>query len=195
MLFTLLFTSCNRKLNKEKLVEYIKNPENGVMKDKSIGSINISVYYKPVDFLVQQELVSSDVIKNSKIEEIRENYSKNLYFQISISMNDKEVLNNAAYNRQEFGRMVNQLSFEMGNRVYLTDNDNDTLQMMNYLYPRMYGMSKSTDILFSFEKPDLKNTESLIFTIKDIGLMTGDIKFKFKTKDILEVPELKFSNI
>ena len=88
--------------------------------------------------------------------------------------------------------MVNQLAFGMGQKVNIFSQEKDTLTLLDFVYPRMYGMSRSTDILFVYPrtKQDLKH-DYLNFTIEDLGLYTGEVKFKIPTKIIKNEPKLK----
>ena len=64
---------------------------------------------------------------------------------------------------------------------------------MDYNYPRMYGMGGATTMLFIYPK-DQKylNDEYLNFTIEDLGIYTGEVKFKISIENIENEPKLKF---
>jgi hypothetical protein len=89
--------------------------------------------------------------------------------------------------------MVNQLAFGMREKVHLFTQKKDTLELLDYNYPRMYGMSQSTTMLFVYPRMDkyLKE-ETLNFTIQDLGTYTGEVKFKIETDKIRNEPRLKF---
>jgi hypothetical protein len=142
--------------------------------------------------LVNQEVGNK---KNKKeIELLRKKYSKYMYFNLSMSLNDRELLSNVAGDKQKFGQMVNDLAFGMDQKVHLFTKEKDTLSMADFVYPRMYGMSKSTVIMIVYPR-DKKylNNEYLNFTIEDLGLYTGEIKFKIDTKAIVNEPQLRFN--
>lgn len=189
---TFLFQSCNRTATEQELTDYIKNPENGVFIEKEVGTVNYKVYYRPSDLLVSQELRAYESKTDSLIDHYKRIYHKNLYFMVSISQNNQEVLNNVAGNRQQFGSMVNQLAFGMDQKVTLISSGKDTLHLLDYVYPRTYGVGKSTDMLFAFENKKINQAEWLQLIIEDFGLQTGDVRFKFLTKDIRKIPNLIF---
>lgn len=190
LLILLLFAfSCTQNFTREEMFEYIKNPKHGLLQEKTINNITISLTYRPSDLLAWQEIQAEDTLTKDRIKEIRNRYNQQYYFLLSISAGGKEILSSAA-DRQWFSGMVNQLAFGMNEKVNLVSGK-DTLRLLDYNYPRMYGMSPSTDILFAFEKKKTSG-EEIIFMLKDIGLMTGDTKFKFKTKKLNSTPKLKF---
>jgi hypothetical protein len=193
LFFFLLLTSCANKTfnNEQELWTYLKNPDNGYLQQKNINGYDFSLLYKPTDLLVAQEL--GENTSKERITALREKYQKQLYFTLSMSRNGKELLSTTPKNRQEFGAMVNQLAFGMREKVHLFTQKKDTLELLDYNYPRMYGMSQSTTMLFVYPRMDkyLKE-ETLNFTIQDLGTYTGEVKFKIETDKIRNEPRLKF---
>ena len=149
--------------------------------------------YRPTDLLVKQELENTG-FKHVDVEELRTKYEKYLYFNLSMSKNGKELLSTAPKNRNEFGTMVNQLAFGMQDKVHLFTETRDTIEMADFIYPRMYGMSRATTIMFVYprEEENLAKEMDLTFTIEDLGLFTGDVKFKINTENIKHEPKLSF---
>ncbi len=191
-LIAVVFYSCTTKSFKteEDLWNFLKDENNGYFYHKKINGYDFSLLYKPTDVLVKQELGDS---KNTKeISALRKKYSKYMYFNLSMSKNHKELLSVTPKNRNEFGAMVNQLAFGMGDKVHLYNQQKDTIELADFVYPRMYGMSQSTDILFVFPKEkNYLESEYLNFTIEDLGLYTGEIRFKIPIEKINNQPSLK----
>jgi hypothetical protein len=193
LLLFIIFYSCSSKTfdKKQDLWTYLKNPDNGYLQQKNINGYDFSLLYKPTDLLVAQEL-GEDKSKEQRTA-LREKYQKQLYFTLSMSRNGKELLSTTPKNRQEFGAMVNQLAFGMGEKVHLFTQKKDTLELLDYNYPRMYGMSRSTTMLFVYPRDEKQlKEETLNFTIQDLGTYTGEVKFKIETDKIRNEPRLKF---
>jgi hypothetical protein len=193
LLLFIVFYSCSSKTfdKKQDLWTYLKNPDNGYLQQKNINGYDFSLLYKPTDLLVAQEL-GEDKSKEQRTA-LREKYQKQLYFTLSMSRNGKELLSTTPKNRQEFGAMVNQLAFGMGEKVHLFTQKKDTLELLDYNYPRMYGMSRSTTMLFVYPRDEKQlKEETLNFTIQDLGTYTGEVKFKIETDKIRNEPRLKF---
>ncbi len=188
-----LLWSCTQKTfeSEDAMWTYLKDPSNGYLQQKTINGINFSIVQRPTDLLVNQEL--GDSIDTGKIKLLREKYSKYIYFNLSMSKNNQELLSAAPKNRNEFGAMVNQLAFGMGDKVHLYTQKKDTIELADFIYPRMYGMSNATTIMFVFprNKKEL-NEDYLSFTIEDLNLYTGEVKFKIPIKNIMNEPKLDF---
>ena len=127
-----------------------------------------------------------------KIAALRERYGQYLYFSLSLSRDDQEVLNSVAGDRQAFGAMVNQLAFGMGEQVHLFTEKRDTIPLLDYVYPRMYGMSKSTSLLLVYPREGLEEAQSLTLTVKDLGFGTGEVGLRTELEKIKNQPTLHF---
>lgn len=198
-----LFSSCNQNTFKDEtaLLEYIQDEANGYTQHKTINGVDYTLMYRPTDLLVKQELGSLSLSTPSKageiearslsVAEVRSKYNKYMYFNLSMSINNQELLSTAPKNRNEFGAMVSQLAFGMGEKVHLYTPSKDTLEIADFIYPRMYGMSKATTIMFVYPRDkDAINEDYLNFTIEDLGLYTGEVKFKVETEKIKNEPKL-----
>lgn len=197
IVFALFFTllGCHRAVREERLIEYIKDPDHGLIQEKAVNDVQIRVYYRPSDLLVSQELRARGEVSDSLIRKYRGEYGSNLYFAVSMMKNGGEVLSSYAGNQQEYGSMVQQLAFGLDQKVLLTSSAGDTLHLLNYVFPRTYGYAPTTDLLFVFEKKNLDSSEWISLKLEDFGLSTGDLRFKFYTRDLQRVPSLKFEKL
>ena len=188
---SILMLSCtNETFNSEtELLEYIQNESNGFLQEKTINGISFSLLYKPTDLLVNQEVKNG----KDKIHELRNKYDQYLYFNLSMSKNNQELLSAVPKNRNEFGQMVNDLAFGMNQKVHLFTKTKDTIEIIDFIYPRMYGMSNATTIMLVYPRNEEKlKDDYLNLTVKDLGLNTGEVKFKIPTKIIKNEPKLAF---
>ncbi|MEW7277951.1 hypothetical protein ABW636_05095 [Aquimarina sp. 2201CG1-2-11] len=189
----LLITSCTQKTfdTPKELTEYIKEEGKGYHHKKTINGVDFSILYKPTDLLVYQE--KTEETTPQEIQNLRDKYSKYLYFTLSMSKNDHELLSNVAGNKQKFGAMVNQLAFGMEQKVHLYTPQKDTIEMVDYIYPRMYGMSRATTMLLVYPREEkVTNEEFMTLTIEDLRFYTGEVKFKIPTTIFNNEPRLRF---
>ena len=189
----LFFLSCNSKSfsSKEALWQFLKDEDQGYMQSKNINGYDFTLIYKPTDVLVAQEL--QDTEDKKQVAALRAKYQKYLYFNLSMGKNNKELLSVTPKNRQEFGAMVNQLAFGMGEKVHLLSPQKDTLELLDYVYPRMYGMTNSTSMLFVYPRDEkFLKEDYLTVVIGDLGTYTGEVKFKVPTQLIKNEPTIQF---
>jgi hypothetical protein len=193
LLLLVIISSCGNKSfdTAEEMVAFISDEENEYCYKKEVNGVIYTLQYRPTDMLVQQEL--GDTRSEKKVKQLREKYNKYLYFNLSMSLNGQELLSNVVRDKQQFGQMVNDLAFNMDQKVHLYTPEKDTLSMTDFVYPRMYGMTNATTILIVYprDKQFLKDDE-LNFTIEDLGLNTGEVKFKVNTQSLKNEPQLNF---
>ena len=176
----------------EALQLYIQQPENEYVYTKTVNGVDFSVLYKPTDLLVNQEL--GDHKSAEIVDSLRDKYKAYLYFTVAMSKNNQELLSNVAGNKQRFGAMVNELAFGMEQKVHLYTPKKDTIELVDYIYPRMYGMSGATTILFVYPREKrVTNQEFMTLSIEDLGFYTGEVKFKIPTKIIANEPRIQFN--
>lgn len=192
LILLLIVSSCTKTFETpEEMNDYIKDEDNGYNYTKTVMGVDYALQYRPTDLLVKQEL--GEKYNDTVVKQLREKYNKYLYFNLSMSKNNQELLNGVARDKAKFGQMVNELAFGMEEKVHLYTPEKDTLTIADYIYPRMYGMSNSTSIMIVYPR-DAKfmSQDYLNFVIEDLGLDTGDIKFKLDTKALKNEPQLKF---
>lgn len=188
----LLLESCAQKTfdTNEELIEYVNNPENGYSQQKSVNGVDYEITYRPTDMVVKQLLNNN--YKNEEVDSLRNEYGKYIYLNLSLSKNNKEILNSMVKGRVEFGAMVNQLAFKMGKKVHLMNQARDTLELLDYIYPREYGMGRTTNMMFVYSRnQNLLKGDYIQLTIEDIGLSTGEVGFKIASKLLKNEPKLK----
>ena len=193
----ILFCGCNSKTfdNEAMLIDYITNIENGYTHHKSVNGYEFTLMYRPTDLLVNQELNESTEVSQKQIKELRDRYCDYIYFNLSISKDGQELLSSVPKDEKEFGGMVNLLAFGMNEKVNLYTQSKDTLELLDFIYPRTFGMSRHTTILFVYHRDKEKLKEKILnFTIEDLGLYTGEVKFKMDINKINNEPSLSFQN-
>jgi hypothetical protein len=191
-LLLLFISSCTKTFDtQEEMNDYIQDEDNGYNYKKTVADVDYVLQYRPTDLLVKQEL--GEDTNPAQIEKLRKQYNKYIYFNLSMSKNNQELLNGVARDKVKFGQMVNDLAFGMEDKLHVYTPTKDTLALADFIYPRMYGMSNSTSIMIVYPR-DTKylKEDYLNFVIEDLGLDTGDIKFKLKTKALINEPQLVF---
>lgn len=187
------FSSCNKKSfdDEEEMLIYLKNPDNGYYQYKNINGITLSIMYRPTDLLVSQEIEES--INSTLIDSLKIKWRKYLYFNLSFSIKGKDITTVIPRNKNEYSELIGRLGFDMDRNVFLLTSRKDTISVLSYQYPRMFGLSNATTMIFAFPRTDkIKSSKTVDFIIKDFGLNTGEIKFQFSTFKLNEEPRIKF---
>ncbi|PKD18734.1 hypothetical protein APR41_17645 [Salegentibacter salinarum] len=176
------------------MLKFLQNEDNGYTKRKVINNIDFKLMYKPTDLLVDQHLENNFSIQ--EVDSLRAALKDFMYFNLAISSDNREVLNTLAQDRAEFGKMVSTLSFNFQDKVSMVTSNKDTIQMVDFSYPRMYGLSRATSLLLVFPvEAGLRNSATIDVIVEDIGFQTGQVKFRYDVSLITNQPEINFSSI
>ena len=180
-------------LSEQELTTYIQDVENGLINKQQRKGIDLTVNYRPTDLLVAQELRAKPQQSPALIDSLKTKYKDYSYFVLNLSKENKEVLKQMG-DFSNFSNTLQTLSFDMGNHVNLTTSERDTIPVADFIYPRLYGASHSTSLLFVFNNEKIKKEVDWVqFNLKEIGLGTGATRFRFQTEDIQQIPALSFT--
>jgi hypothetical protein len=175
----------------EALIKYMQDEKNGLKQTKEIGDLNLTAMYKPNDLIVAQELKSQRPLTEERIKTAKKIFEMHCYIIFSISKAGNEVLINPK-SASEYNERLSTMLFGMSNYITLLGNGQDTLKMEDFTYPRTYGASRSTDMLFAFERGKEGEYDYLELIVDEFGFGTGINKFRFSMRDINRVPDLNF---
>lgn len=187
----LLFSCTPKPLSIADLQLYVLDESNGLRKSVDIDGSNACVTYRPTDFWVYQEL-DKDLAEHHLVDSLRKKYSEYYYFIVSLSANNKEALQ-VGNNLAEYGDLVQTMSFRLPQYVHLITEKNDTIPVGDFMLNRTYGLSSSTDVLFAFDKERVSGNNWFQFNLNEFGLGFGNLKFKFSTHDLENIPEVDFN--
>tara|TARA_R110000851_G_scaffold327695_1_gene497514 strand:- start:7807 stop:8406 length:600 start_codon:yes stop_codon:yes gene_type:complete len=177
-LLVVIISSCEGKNfdSTQELVTYVNEKDNGYLQQKVVGGVKFSLLLRPSDLIAAQEIEQSE--KEANLDSLRDKYKQFLYLNLSFSKSNKEILSTLPATQAQFASLINELTFNMDEKIHLFDTKKDTFQMLDYIYPRMYGLSKNTSLLLIFDKNKISTTENLFLTIEEFGLNTGEVKFR-----------------
>lgn len=179
-------------MSEKELQAYINNDRHGLKKEREIGDVKLTVTYRPNDMVILQELKGKGKYTEDDMRQARKDFGGYDYFILNISRSGKEVLMTTS-SREEMNGEMNELMFGMGEHISLVNDHNDTIPLVDYIYPRMYGIASSTELMFIFKKDNQPDAKKLTLIVDDFGLGVGTNKFTFDRRDIASIPSLNFN--
>ena len=190
-----LLGSCTQPkyMDKEALNAYVNDEENGLFQKKEAQGHEIKLNYRPTGLLIAQELGDVTTAEAEKLKKLQDKYGGQYYFILSLSRGGREALSPAYGGQQQFSENLQTLAFRMGEYVNLTTSASDTIAVADYVFPRTYGMSGTTQLMFAFDKTKAKDTDWVQFNLAEMGLGIGRQNFRFETSDLEKAPQLKVS--
>ncbi len=185
--------SCNHRTfdTKEELISYMINPKNGMFQSKIINKVEYAITLRPTDLMAYNE--NEIGYSQQDLDAIRKKYQDFIYVNLSISREGKDILSTHKGDRADYLNKVRQMVFGMGDKIHFITKSRDTLPLLDYIYPRTYGMGNNSTMVLVFDR-DVKlfDADYCFLTIEDFGLSTGEVSFKIPTKSFLDEPKLRF---
>lgn len=192
-----LFSCSNTFLKPSDFVEWVKNEENGLFKEKDIQVVKVAAQYKPVEYVIANEMRTND-IQEELFEKRKEELEGLQYFNIQISINQPnyDVTNYNVFNEQDKEKRLKYLSFGLQNDIHLVEGQ-DTLPCLLYHFERSYDVKPHRTFVVAFDntknnvKEDIKKKMDKTIVIDSPIFNTGPIKLKFKKEDLYKLPSIK----
>ena len=174
----------------EELTAYAQDPQHGLVQEKQVGAVRMQVQYRPTDLLVAQELSESPDAE--QVKALRAKYGRYAYFILSFSQDNQEAL----YQRADYGQFsetLQNLAFRMNRFTQLTTERQDTIPLVDFAYPRLYGHGSSTQVMLVFDRTKIPDNDWVQLTVEDVGLGTGRQHFRFDNKQLHNAPSINFT--
>ncbi|MBL0048938.1 MAG: hypothetical protein IPP32_12675 [Bacteroidetes bacterium] len=194
--FPFLFSSENstnsaNRLNPGELVRWVQNPENGLLKTKTIDNVIYSIQYKPIDYIICEEL-ETESIKDSILVRNYKELEGMEYFDFKIKLMDyeQEFLKYGINSQNEYQENVNYCAFKMQSDISL-QNGNEIIPCALFHFERAYDASPEARFILGFEKPKDKVGENMTLVFEDKLFHKGIIKFNFNSLALKSTPKIK----
>lgn len=199
LLFLILYVliqGCGKK-QVETLAEYRSwygNPENGYVKEKTLGGLVFTVQYRPVELEMLNELNEGISYSQQQIDSLKKKYEGSNYFVMEVRVKDPEGAGEGVLYRSEefmnnFNQTVEKLSFGMGERFFL-ETKTDTIYSSVYHFERGFELGERQRFVIGF--PDKKIEGPITFVYNDDLFHVSILKFQFETDKLKKMALPKY---
>ena len=191
MVIGLMIMSCNRpSLSPSDYVKYVSDEANGLVKTKNIGEVNIKVQYKPVSYIIANEMRTNDISK-ADFEKRKKELEAMQYYNLTLDIADaRNILNYNVSNQSHQQERIHYLSFGMQQDIRLMENGKE-LPCVLYHFERTYDISKERTFLIAFNQDESTKDATKTFILDSSVLGIGTIKIQFDGKNIQQLPKMK----
>ena len=187
----LVLFSCKKEFSNKELVQFVKNPENGFLKEKIIDGLKVEVLHKPKAYILASRFKNKDVTPEMYNEALND-LGDMQYFDMRLSTVGKQwgdILNYKVANMQAQQDRIHYLSYGMQNDISIIDGL-DTLKCKLYHFERSYDAAPFRSFLLGFASGNKVNLDKT-FVLDAEPFKTGPIKIKFRKEDISKISSPK----
>lgn len=179
-------------------LSYLADPENGLVKEKSVAGMKIKVKYLPEDYLVYNMVKEVPNLKDSYRDSIAGTYKHSLTFMINIGPDENEefdVTRVGVENYQEFAERIEEMSFNAQNWISVNVDNREYHPVIARL-ENINALEKSRNFIVVFNSTkgssnDLAKND-ICLSYDDELFNTGMSKFIFKAEDLKKLPAFTF---
>lgn len=196
--------SCTQQtVSYQEYMQWMGNPENGMLKKHSANGLELTVKFLPAEYLAYQELKNEKKVTQAQYDSLLKVYSKSLTFLMSIGPDESkknpkgDIMMTGISDYEEFAQKAMAMNFDMGQYVSLKTDIGDFKPVLSNM-ENVYGLAKNRNILFVFAPSELKDTTFLHsrqfdFVYEDQLFKVGINHFVFKKEDIDKRPMLFYN--
>lgn len=185
---TVLFQSCSPTIkSKADLQAYLADQDNGLTGIAQKSDVAVKMTWQPWQLIANKLDSQKDKSQNEASP-----FAQNLYFILSLSKGNKELLRQLPF--ETYSEMVQVLSFRMQNFIS-AELGKTSIEPVECVFQQTYGMTEANMLLLVFNKKDVGAAENLTISLKEFGLGLGNLEFPFKLKSINQIEKLDYGKI
>jgi hypothetical protein len=149
------------------------NKDEDFVKTTTIGNIQVTVGYKPAEYMALSEMRSKiegqTSISAKEFNETVNGFRQSAYFLLKIGATDSsDVMKIGITDRVSYANRLNDLTFNSGNHAYFLTNENDTIRASIFDLQRSFGYSNDLSILFAFPRRLVDEEKLVRFVYEDV---------------------------
>ncbi len=207
--FVFLFVSMSACsfFNKEKdpaeYFAWLNDPDNGLIKQKRINGLLLTVKYLPADLLAYQDCKNNKSYTPAQKDSLIKSYSNTMTFLLTVAPDEtdstsviKDVMYYNLENQEEFQHRAETMNFEMEKYVELKTSDSLIYSPVLTNMENTYSLTNGRNITCVFapmkNKEEFKKVKEFDFVWDDAIFQSGLNHFVFDNNSIFSSPRLKF---
>lgn len=181
-LIILIVGACSGELAPKEYIEWIRNPENGLHKQKQVGDFMFDVQYKPQAYLLLQQK-QGQIPKKAQFDQEMHELANTASFELKLGAVDgkTDLLRYKTTNQAEYDQKVYYYSFKFQESIYLEQGD-QKFPCAAYHFERAYNLKNNRSFILGFDGVD--TTQPMRLVIDADVLHTGPVKLSFDASKI-----------
>ncbi|MBO9703619.1 MAG: hypothetical protein J7604_25670 [Sporocytophaga sp.] len=202
LLLPLLISCSKSKIsNFTEYMKWINNPEHGLVKEKYVSGLKISVKYLPPDFLAHKELKRMESRVETTKDSLVNLYSKSKTFLITIAPDEREgekkgdLMLTGISNYREYKERVFDLNFNLEEYVELIAGKEVYEPVLSGMI-NGYDLTNKKEFYLVFSEKQgqqgLDQSKEMDLVFDDEFFNSGRTHFLFKQEHLASIPQFVF---
>lgn len=195
LLVVISCVSCTRVSNMTEYKAFCNDPDNGLVKSKTVAGIKMTIKYMAPDFLAYREL--GDAKNQQKLDSLTNYYSQSKTFLINLDLEEGsgELLTSTSPDFEAYTEKFKRLNFEMESMVSIQTDLEEYHPVLSQV-SNTYGLKQGTSVLVVFvpnsdEDKSFYEAETFDFILQENLFNLGINHFSFEGDQLRDTPKLK----
>jgi len=178
-------------LTPKEYVKWVKEPENGLVKEKKMNELQFSLYHLPSAYMVCNEIKNEKISKQQFVS-IAAQYEDFEYYMLKIEAMgfNQELAKFQLQSTQEYEERIKYFAFAMQQDIYIETENGNSFPCEIFHFERIYNIAPYTTFMLGFAKENLKNTSYRTIVLNEKIFNKGLLKFKWSTSALENVPQI-----
>jgi len=176
-------------------VNWVKDPKNGLQKEKQIKDLIFSLLYQPAEYVICQDR-KKESISSEELKKELDAHSELEYYNLKIGAKDYngELLKYDLESGHDYKERVEYYAFKFEKDIKMVVGI-DTVPCSIFHFERTFDVAPYSSFLLGFKIPLKNKGKDRTIVIDDKIFNKGTVKFLFSEKRISTLPKLEVEEI
>ena len=184
--------ACGQKtLLPSEYIQWVTNPEHGLVQSKNIHPLKVELLYKPIDYIIANEQRTNAIPPDLHQERQAALEGMQYYtLKLGIEGGQQDVTNYGVTDLAEQQERLAYLSFALQRDIKLIEAG-DTLPCQLFHFERSYDLTPYRTFVLAFEQREASRAAEKTVVVELPYFKTGPIKLNYQESDLASIPSLK----
>lgn len=192
MVAALASCSTSTSLPPAGLLAYVDDPANGCILERTIGQMQFSAKYEPVDYKIVKDLANIDsALTNASYNALSKNVKGYCYFIFKLAAaNGKHPFKQLARSEQDYAKVFKYTQTLMQNDFYI-ESGNKKIPCALYHMEGDYNILNYSLISLAFDASGIQSGSDITLVYNDQLFQNGPVKFTYSNELLTHLPTVK----
>jgi hypothetical protein len=195
LLLLVFLAGCQKgkALSPSEYVSWVRDPENGLVAQKTIAGYSFSLHYTPAEYSALLEAPDKTKIAEGAVAQIKKEREAMQYYMLRIQSEKARDILTSEDAPNELSSRLEYFTGMAQDDIVLVEGA-DTLSSSLYHFERSYGLDKGNAIVLGFSKTAqfMNQDKELIYADRVLG--TGPIHLTISHAAIQQIPPIRYEN-
>lgn len=193
LLISATFASCDTStsLPPADLLAYVDDPANGCIQEKTIGQMQFSARYEPLDYKILKDLATDSTLSSARYQALRNDVKGYYYFIFKLgSASGEHPFRQLVRSEQDYAKVFKYTQTLMQNDFYLEAGEKK-IPCALYHMEGDYNILNYSLVSLAFDASGIVPGNDVTLVYNDQLFQNGPVKFTYSNQLLTHLPTVK----